>query len=344
VKSARISAVLIAAMALAGVIVRADSPPAAPATAPALPDLTVTCSGPYFLKNVGSAPVPAGSQIQVNWQMDEAPPWAQVVKLDRPLEAGQSTELVPHGWNDLPAGLVRQPALDVIRVQVNVNCAVPEQDLANNTIARSFLVGAARGGQLDYSADPAPMQVDLSAEGDIDWMHWGGNNGQAVCRKAGPHALGPVSVLGSGPMGAAAVDVYKPTLQTAPGDLITFVWSDGQAPQQSSSTSAMMWVANRGQGFRLIAPADRKARRLRVYVALFNALGRLNAALSDGSAPPLRTALASLDHGPLREVVSFDYHAATDNQILTVTWTLADNHPPDTHPLRIGAETLGSIK
>jgi hypothetical protein len=308
-----------------------------------MPDLTVTCPGAYFLKNVGSAAVPAGTNVRVKWQMDQAPPWAQVVKLDHPLEAGQSIQLQPQGWNDLPAGITHPPALDVIRVQVNADCAVPEEDLANNTIARSFLVGTAHGGELIFSADPAPTQVDLSAEGDIDWMHWGGTNEQAACRKAGAHVLGAVSVLGSGPMGAAATDVFKPTLQTAPGDLIKFVWSGGEQPG-SGSTSSMMWVANRGQGFRLIAPADRRARRLRVYVALFNALGRLDASLSDGSAPPLRTALAPLDHGPLREVVSFDYHAAADNQILTVTWMLADNHPADTHPLRIGAETLASIK
>lgn len=346
VRSAPISALLIAVMVLAAAIVRADAPATAPATAPpsatALPDLTVTCSGPYFLKNVGSAAVPVGTQVRVTWQMNQAPPWAQVVKLDHPLESGQSVQLNPSGWNDLPAGIAHQPALGVIRVQVNADCAVPEEDLANNTIARSFVVGTTRGGQLDFSADPAPMQVNLSAEGDIDWMHWGGANEQAACRKAGAHVLGAVSLLGSGPMGAAATDVFKPTLQTAPGDLITFVWSDGEQPG-SGNTSSMMWVANRGQGFRLIAPADRQPRRLRVYVALFNALGRLDASLSDGSAPPLRTALAPLDHGPLREVVSFDYHAASDNQILSVTWMLADNHPTDTHPLRIGAETLANI-
>jgi hypothetical protein len=351
VTSARISAVLIAVLVLAAAIVRADAPASVPATAPtsatasatALPDLTITCSGPYFLKNVGSAAVPAGTQVRVTWQMDQTPPRAQMVKLDHPLEAGQSLQLNPSGWNDLPAGIAHQPALDVIRVQVNADCAVPEEDLANNTIARSFVVGTTRGGQLDFSADPAPTQVNLSAEGDVDWMHWGGANEQAACRKAGAHALGAVSLLGSGPMGAAATDVFKPTLQIAPGDLITFVWSDGEQ-SRSGNTSSMMWVANRGQGFRLIAPADRRARRLRIYVALFNALGRLDASLSDGSAPPLRTALSPLDHGPLREVVSFDYHAASDNQILTVTWMLADNHPADTHPLRIGAETLSIIK
>lgn len=341
---------------LALTLLLARSAAADPTTSPALPDLTPTdvflepkpgapdVQRPgCVLKNIGAVSTPRESQFDIAYDLDgQSTIWSRCT-MGPPIPPRLKLKMPPTDF-DTGGPWRPTPGVHVLTVRINDRCAIPESDFANNVLARSINVGPAPVGLLTYAADPAPLDVDLSAEGQLDWMHFGGPAGQAACRKAGAHQLGSLLIVGHGPMGAADQDVRHPTVQPLPGDIIRFNWTGGEPPQTQASTSAMMWVAGRAQGWKLTAPASTEPRRLRIYVAAFNALGRLNAALSDGSSPPIRTSLYCLDHGPLREMLSFDYRTATPGQTLTITWTLAAEGPADAHPLRLGAATLAQIK
>src|SRR5438445_6859224 len=96
-----------------------------------------------------------------------------------------------------------------------------------------------------------------------------------------------------------------------------------------------------GSGFLITVPADTTQRTLKVYVGAFGAKGRLEASLSDNSAPAyMNTALANLMGNGPSGVYSITYAAQSAGQTLTIKWTLVQAARADANvPLHAAALT-----
>lgn len=82
-------------------------------------------------------------------------------------------------------------------------------------------------------------------------------------------------------------------------------------------------MIDQNNGFQLTVPADTNAKILKLYVGLWAADGRIEASLSDGSAPIfIDTSL--IDSGATsNRVYTMNYRAASAGQTLTIKWTVS---------------------
>lgn len=175
-----------------------------------------------------------------------------------------------------------------------------------------------RAGTLNGSFAPVPAGsvVDLTAEGAIDWVHWGLFSESALIRKAGvPPQISDLEAEGSN------VDVFQYSDNNN-----GYSWSDGTPVAAATNTTTGVWAFGRrqeGSGFQLSVPADQTTRTLRVYVGVFAGVGRFSAFLTDMSAPAyVEMTLTNVANGPGRAYV-FEYAADSPGQELILRWTLA---------------------
>ena len=94
--------------------------------------------------------------------------------------------------------------------------------------------------------------------------------------------------------------------------------SDGR----DNEHAAGIYVIGLNNGFQVTAPADTTARALKVYVGLWAAGGRLEASLSDGSAPVYIDTSLLNSGGTSNGVYTLNYQAGSAGQTLTVKWTV----------------------
>jgi hypothetical protein len=151
--------------------------------------------------------------------------------------------------------------------------------LNNNGI---FLLNAAikwarGGGSISASMVSSPVgSIDLTAAGIIDWAHWGRNGPSTFDHKAGvtPQKITNVTKIGTGGLSWFA---DCPT---------TFSWTDGTPTLNVSNTPTGINTNGAvGNGFEITVPADTTTKTLRVYVGVWFTQGKLEATLSDVSAP-----------------------------------------------------------
>ncbi len=137
-------------------------------------------------------------------------------------------------------------------------------------------------------------------------MHWGLNTGTDVNRKSGVVAqIGNLAPAGS----------FTPSRYVGAIGRTRVVWLDG-APVASATTRAGLYVNGLGQGFQITVPAGPSVRTLDVYLGGYKTLGRVEAFLSDGSAPGFATTVGDVSTGFDRRV-SLSFQAATPGQVLT---------------------------
>src|SRR6185503_2945853 len=65
-----------------------------------------------------------------------------------------------------------------------------------------------------------------------------------------------------------------------------FSWTNGTPTLTANNSTTGIYASGGDNGFQFIMPADMTLRRLRLYVGLYGARGRLEASLSDFSAAP----------------------------------------------------------
>lgn len=227
----------------------------------------------------------------------------------------------------------------ILRVLVDDIDRVPdERSKANNNIDRSLLVDVHTPGLLLGAADPAPGQVDLTAEGTEDWIHWGVGDKNSVNRKAnGGHQIGDLMDIGAGYRDATV------------GFGMSAKWTDGAPTARMDDTHSSLWLNNMGHGYGFTAPADAQERVLRVYVGgIEGAACTLTAHLSDGSAPDyvsqtfngnLAFSWAPVPDG-FTGVYTIRYRAAAAGQKLNITWTLTGEPNRFLGQARLQAATL----
>jgi hypothetical protein len=174
---------------------------------------------------------------------------------------------------------------------------------------------------------PTGSVVDLTAQGPLDWVHWGMNTEYGWDRKAGvPELIGPlVSIIA--PNGTGPYQMFD--------NFSGHSWTDGSPNTFATNTTTGIYVISKGSGFQLSVPADAVRRRLKLYVGTFGAQGRLDAALSDNSAPGYQDSTIDNDSNGPSGVYTLDYAANSPGQLLTVTFSVLREHDN-----RVGNATL----
>ena len=181
---------------------------------------------------------------------------------------------------------------------------------ANFTLAVRPTGGAS--GSLTGSSAAAPATTQLTAEGTLDWAHWGLNAAADVNRKG---SVSPQITM-------ALVGGSIPNRFT--GNPVGFSWTDGNPVANVSNTVAGIYMLGQDRGFRITVPANTTTKILRMYVGIFQSQGRMLAQLSDGSAPDFLDTSLSNANGTSVAVYTLAYRAASAGQTLTVTWTQND--------------------
>jgi hypothetical protein len=152
---------------------------------------------------------------------------------------------------------------------------------------------------LTASIDAAPLEVDLTNEGALDWVHWG-----LPAASDSNHKTGVISQL---------LD-FKPVGSKSPaafGDGKTlFTWNDGEPTTTGSTIDGITW-AGLHEGFELVVPAVATPRLARLYVGVFAGTGRIKASLSDPRATTkVDTPLVSPKQEWVLQVISLEYGGA----------------------------------
>jgi hypothetical protein len=174
------------------------------------------------------------------------------------------------------------------------------------------------GGTLIGHVDTPPLSVNLTAEGTNDWAHWGLNSATNFDRKAGVNPQIPNFVL---------FNASTNELTNYAGNLTAYSWSDGTptAAAVGTDTGVFLYATNDPPAFfQLTVPATNLLRRLKVFVGLSRAQGRLDAWLSDFSALPYSDSSVLetySDAGQICSVYTLTFASPNPGANLIVTWT-----------------------
>lgn len=223
----------------------------------------------------------------------------------------------------------------------------------NVTLQAATLVGGGSSGgggngALAGSVAAPAGTTSLTAQGTEDWAHWGLGSASGFNRRAGvTPRISDYTRIGA-----------KVPKQFDSGVRLRYAWTNG-TPTDSADTGAGLWVGGTGNGFQVSVPADTTTRTLNLYVGGYQSRGRLQAFLSDASAPSFETTLEDLG-GVYDRAVALTYHAAGTGQLLTVRYTLdagsnvtlqaatlqgggtSTNQPPVLAPIGDRSVTIGS--
>jgi hypothetical protein len=184
--------------------------------------------------------------------------------------------------------------------------------------ARAAPAGPSLSGS--FSSITAASVVNLTSEGEIDWVHWGLYTETSLDRKVGVVPQISDFALLDNTNGFASVYQFA---DNANG----YSWSDGTPTASVTNTTTGVWaygIPGMDTGFQITAPADTATRTLKVYVGAYAARGRFEAYLSDGSARGYTNtgSLFNMVNGP-SGVFTLNYAAGSAGQQLIIRWTLS---------------------
>jgi hypothetical protein len=161
----------------------------------------------------------------------------------------------------------------------------------------------AQGGLLTITQIPQRSLVDLTAEGSLDWAHWGRTSPRSFEHKS------------SG--GDRISDLVQPaSLRYVPYP-VTYIWSDG-TPTTAGKTTAGVYNVSPATTFSLDVVADGTMRTLRLYVGANIVSARLTARLSDHSAAD--ATFDATGSGLYEVPLEIEFRAGAANQRLSLTW------------------------
>jgi hypothetical protein len=150
---------------------------------------------------------------------------------------------------------------------------------------------------------------NLTNEGPDDWSHWGNLSATSFDKKAGITSR----IGGYAPIGSFTAARYT-------SGLTTHTWSDGVSPTFSASTKTGVSTSVTATGFQVSVNTLPTEQKLRVYVGVNNARGKLDASLSDGSVVSyVNNALTSA--GVLDGYYDLTFSSVTSGAKLNVKWT-----------------------
>lgn len=208
--------------------------------------------------------------------------------------------------------------------------AVATDDMGASTVSPAVEVFVfENGGSLAGMTDFPSATVDLTQEGDADWVHWGYATNELVNRKAVvPPQIGTLTVLGTN------------TMELYDDNHTAFAWSDGAPVATAGGIDHGVFITGQAGGFEITAPADATPRQLRVYIGLYGATARMQAYLSDFSAMSYSDQSLSNVFGNSYAVYTFDYTAASPGQSLIMRYRSEQLFDQDFGNVTIQAATL----
>jgi hypothetical protein len=175
--------------------------------------------------------------------------------------------------------------------------------------------GGGGGGSLSVSGTVPPATVDLTAEGSLDWAHWGLTSATSFNRKGGvTQQISNYTKIGSG------------TVKRFPDNLSGYSWTDGTPTATATNTTAGIFIQGVGKGFQITAPADTADRTVKLHVGVWMAQGRLEVSLSDGSVPSFVDTSVNDNAGASVRVFTISYRAAAAGQQLRIKWTVLQSY------------------
>ncbi|MFM7584680.1 MAG: PKD domain-containing protein, partial [Caldilinea sp.] len=170
----------------------------------------------------------------------------------------------------------------------------------------------------------AVSNLNLTAEGTVDWTVWGTGADTSlapVARKSGvtPRISNLVDISNGNPLrGLGQFGSFSHTFQ----------WQDGTPTPSDSQVAAGLQHSNDeygpnglGEGFAVTVPADTTQRRVRLYGTYHDSFAQVTATLSDGSAPPFVAAVSTAGNN-VPVLIDITYAAASIGQTLTISWVV----------------------
>ena len=122
---------------------------------------------------------------------------------------------------------------------------------------------------LSVTRTEVAAEVDLTAVGTRDWMHWGLRGGDSTVRKRD----GAGEILDEGGSGARV---------GWDGNQEVFSWRDGTPERSVTGTPNGIYTCGAGSGFALAVAGSGELRTVQLYAGIWMARGRLEARLSTG--------------------------------------------------------------
>jgi hypothetical protein len=176
---------------------------------------------------------------------------------------------------------------------------------------------------------PVPAFVDLTAQGTLDWVHWGYEGTESVTRKRQVEALiGPLELVlpSADPFGVRPVD----------DDNTLYGWTDGEPTLVVSETPTGVYVTGVGASVSVSTPAAERPRRLVAHFGGWNA--RLGLAVELEGAEPV------MDQQILRQVddalgvpIAIVFSSRLTNAVLTVRLSVLETLAPEGNVLAAAA-------
>ncbi|WBB70690.1 hypothetical protein [Micromonospora sp. WMMD812] len=150
-----------------------------------------------------------------------------------------------------------------------------------------------------------PAEVDLTAAGPRDWVHWGLRGGESIVRKRD----GSGEIVDEGGSGARG---------GWDGNQEIFSWRDGTRERTVDGTPNGVYTCGTGSGFALAVAASGELRTVRLYAGLWMARARLEARLSVGG--PTTTVRMEDPHTSRSAEFTLRFRAPEGARLL-ITWT-----------------------
>jgi hypothetical protein len=236
---------------------------------------------------------------------------------------------VSFGVTGLPAGASSSFAPTTVTGSGSTTLSV---SVASNTTPNSYpMVITATGGSifsttnanLVVSGPAGPAQLagsffiqttdqNLTNLGTADWAHWGSISSTSFDHKStGKSQISNYTVLNA-EAGAVGRSV---------GNGLSFSWTDGTPTANATQDRTNIYVVGLHAGFKISVPADTTPRLLTVYLGINHTQAKMQAHLSDNSAPDYVD--TSLQNSfPVNGAYTFVYKAGSSGQTLTLTWTV----------------------
>jgi hypothetical protein len=179
----------------------------------------------------------------------------------------------------------------------------------------------------DVTVDRAavPGRVDLTGEGDRDWVHWG-EQGTFSLERAKD---GDFQILEGAPTAPRFRHTDSPQ---------RFSWKDGSPVASSGGSDVGINTCDKGNGFTLSVPAAKQSRTLRLYVGVKNGRGRLDAKLSTGG--DTRTGTLEQRGNDLATAVFVITYQTPKGGKLNLTWTTTETFGNGCGGVALQAATL----
>jgi hypothetical protein len=160
------------------------------------------------------------------------------------------------------------------------------------------------------SSTTAPTTVDLSADGALDWAHWGLLSVTDFDHKSGAGLISNYSLVGTN----LVVGRYS-------NNHTAFDWSGGAPNATVKQSTTGIYLIGTNNAFLISAPADATEHTLQLYISVYRASGRLQVQLSDGSAADYTDTFTDPSGSNTWRLYTLRYRAASAGQNLVITWT-----------------------